>query len=145
MRWTLWPSTKKSTCFCAASCPLIGYPYAIVKYERAERFAGESKYPLKKMLALAFDGITSFSVKPIKMVTALGVTITILSVLALLYCLVAAFIPAIGVPGLVLVGCIFLSCGLIISSLGLIGSYIGKIYGEVKARPRFFVEDLLLK
>ena len=119
--------------------PLIGFKSDIVYYERNERFAGESKYPLKKMLSFAWDGITSFSVKPIKMVLNLGIFIFFISIFILLYCLIVKLLGN-TVPGWTFTTCsIWLVAGLEMLSLGLIGEYIGKIYRETKARPRFII------
>ena len=122
--------------------PAIGFPSTIVYYERAQRMAGESKYPLRKMLAFAFDGITSFSVRPLRIITALGVVVSILSVAALLYALVSKIVGA--QPGwTAIVGSIWLIGGIQLFSLGIIGEYIGKIYSETKARPKYVVEEFL--
>ncbi len=122
--------------------PLIGFQTATVEYERGERFAGESKYPLKKMLAFAFDGITSFSVRPIRLITVLGILILCLSVLCGVYDLIALLfsIPfSFGLLGL----SVWFCCGLQLTALGLVGEYVGKVYSEVKARPRYHLETLL--
>lgn len=114
--------------------PLLGYPAAIVPYERAERFAGETKYPLKKMLSLAIEGITSFSVKPLTFITWLGILIMAISALTMI-------INAIAGGGLSLVACsIWLMGGIQLLCTGVLGEYIGKIYSEVKRRPRYFIE-----
>lgn len=123
--------------------PLIGYKTQIVKYARAERFAGESKYPLKKMLGFALDGITSFSIKPIRMITVMGFLSFMVSVCFLVY----AFVQNIwgytvsGWSSLII--SVWLLGGLILFALGIIGEYIGKIYKEVKQRPRYIVEEIL--
>ena len=114
--------------------PLLGYPAAIVPYERAERFAGETKYPLKKMLSFAIEGITSFSVKPLTFITWLGILIMAISALTMI-------INAIAGGGLSLVACsIWLMGGIQLLCMGVLGEYIGKIYSEVKRRPRYFIE-----
>lgn len=114
--------------------PLLGYPAAIVPYERAERFAGETKYPLKKMLSFAIEGITSFSVKPLTFITWLGILIMAISALTMI-------INAIAGGGLSLVACsIWLMGGIQLLCTGVLGEYIGKIYSEVKRRPRYFIE-----
>ncbi len=119
--------------------PLIGYVY----YDRHERFAGESKYPLKKMISFALDGITSFSVKPLKLISNLGVLISVLSVFGLLYALISYF-AGVAVSGWTAIVCsIWLLGGLQMLCLGVVGGYIGKIYSEVKARPRYRVETYL--
>ena len=123
--------------------PLIGYKSAVVTYERSERFAGESKYPLKKMLSFAFDGITSFSVKPISFILGLGVLMTGISGLALLVRLVL-WLLGWGVSGFgVLCGSLWLLGGIQLMALGMVGEYVGKIYKEVKARPKYIIETFL--
>lgn len=131
---------KEVNLFLRGLVPLIGYRSDYVYYDRHERFAGESKYPLKKMISFAIDGITSFSVKPLKLISNLGIFISILSVLGLLYALISHFIGW-TVPGWTAIICsIFLLGGLQMLCLGVVGEYIGKIYSEVKARPRFRIE-----
>ena len=123
--------------------PLIGFKTSKVFYERHERFAGESKYPLKKMIAFATDGITSFSVKPLKLISNLGIIISFLSVIALIYALVSFIIGA-AVPGwTAIIASIWLLGGIQLFCLGVVGTYIGKIYNEVKARPRYLIETYL--
>ena len=114
--------------------PMIGYRTSTVEYERGERFAGESKYPLKKMLSFAMEGITSLSVKPIRYITGLGFLIFAVSILMLIYSIVrwASVICSVWAIG-----------GLILLSLGVIGEYIGKIYLETKGRPRFLLREVL--
>ena len=125
--------------------PQIGYKWTTVTYERAERFAGESKYPLKKMLAFAADGITSFSVKPIRMVFSLGVVVFLVSLVMLLYALVAKLTGHTSAGWTSLMGSIWLIGGIQLLSLGIVGEYIGKIYKETKHRPRFIIESVLNK
>ena len=123
--------------------PLIGYRSDYVTYDRHERFAGESKYPLKKMISFALDGITSFSVKPLKLISNLGILISALSVFGLLYALISYF-AGWAVSGWTAIVCsIWLLGGLQMLCLGVVGGYIGKIYSEVKARPRYRVEEHL--
>ena len=120
--------------------PQIGYPHDVVYYERKERMAGESKYPLKKMIRFAMEGITSFSVKPLKLISNFGILISILSILGLLYALIS-FLAGIAVPGWTAIVCsVFLLGGIQLFCLGVVGTYIGKIYSEVKSRPRFRIE-----
>ena len=125
--------------------PLIGYKSDIVYYERSERFAGESKYPLKKMLNFAWDGITSFSVKPLRMICTIGFIILFVSIVIMIYSLVRKL------TGNTVDGWTFLSIsiwfigGIQMICLGIIGEYIGKVYTEVKARPRYIIEDNLLE
>lgn len=134
---------EETNLFLRGMMPLIGYETDCVYYERKERVAGESKYPLKKMLALAWNGITSFSVKPISLITALGFIILFLSVCALIYALVSYFCGRV-VPGWTsLILSIWFLGGVQLIAIGLIGQYIGKIYIEVKHRPRYNVEILL--
>ena len=123
--------------------PMVGYPSAVVYYERAERFAGESKYPLKKMLAFAFQGITSLSVEPIRLITGVGITISFVSLLVILWIFYRYFIGA-TVAGWssILVSLWFIG-GLVLLSIGIVGEYVGKIYLETKRRPRFIVSEFL--
>ncbi|HAF26203.1 MAG TPA: glycosyltransferase [Lachnospiraceae bacterium] len=124
--------------------PLIGLETDCVYYERKERVAGESKYPLKKMLALAWNGITSFSVKPISIITSLGILIIILSIFAAIYAFVSFFYGH-TVPGWTsLILSIWFLGGVQLVAIGVIGQYIGKIYMEVKHRPRYHIQDELL-
>ena len=123
--------------------PLVGYKASVVKYDRHERFAGESKYPLKKMLAFAFDGITSFSVKPIRLITVLGAVLSAISVLVLLWALTVWLMGRTVQGWTTIVASIWMIGGIQLLCLGVIGEYIGKIYGEVKRRPRYIIEDFL--
>ena len=129
--------------FLRGMVPLIGYETDCVYYKRAERFAGESKYPLKKMLSFAWDGITSFSIKPITLIGTLGGVITFLSLIAAIYFLIA-YVRGTVVPGW---SSLFVSIwffgGVQLLSIGIIGQYIGKIYVEVKRRPRYNIESVL--
>lgn len=123
--------------------PLIGYQSSIAYYERNERAAGESKYPLKKMLSFAFDGITSFSIKPIRFILNIGCIFSFISVVVLIYCLIQKIIGN-TVEGWTFLACsIWLLSGIQLISLGVIGEYIGKIYNETKRRPRYIVEKIL--
>ncbi len=123
--------------------PEIGYKTDSVYYDRGERFAGESKYPLKKMLSFALEGITSFSVKPLKIISGLGFVISLLSILGLLYALISKF-AGLAVAGWTAIVCsIWLLGGVQLLCLGVLGEYIGKIYSEVKARPRYIIEEEL--
>lgn len=120
--------------------PLIGFKSDIVYYERNERFAGVSKYPLKKMLNFAWDGITSFSVKPIRMVLNIGIIMFVISIIMLIYALTVKILGN-TVSGWTFIICsIWMIAGVQMLSLGIIGEYIGKIYSETKARPRFIIE-----
>ena len=134
---------KEVNLFLRGIVPLIGYRSDYVYYDRHERFAGESKYPLKKMLSFALDGITSFSVKPLKLISNLGILISVLSIFGLLYALISYF-AGVAVSGWTAIVCsIWLLGGLQMLCLGVVGGYIGKIYSEVKARPRYRVEEYL--
>jgi len=123
--------------------PLIGFKSAIVTYERHERFAGESKYPLKKMLSFAIDGITSFSVKPLRMITWLGIFIFLCSMAMLLWLLLQKLFGYTVQGWTTLMGSIWMIGGIQLFCLGMIGEYIGKIYAEVKQRPRFIVDQFI--
>jgi glycosyltransferase involved in cell wall biosynthesis len=120
--------------------PLIGFPSTIVYYDRKERFAGESKYPLKKMLAFAFDGITSFSVTPIRFVTLMGFFLFIFSIMAAVYAIVGKLMGANVTGWTSLILSVWFIGGVQLLALGLIGEYIGKIYKEVKQRPLYVIE-----
>lgn len=134
---------KEVNLFLRGIFPLIGYKSDKVYYERAERFAGESKYPLKKMLNFAWDGITSFSVKPLRLICTLGFAILFISIIIMIYSLVRKL------TGNTIDGWTFLNIsiwfigGLQMISLGIIGEYVGKMYNETKARPRFIVAENL--
>ena len=136
---------KEVNLFLRGIVPLIGYKYSVVEYERHERFAGESKYPLRKMLAFAWDGITSFSIKPIRIITGLGFIIFIISVLALIYSLMVNFLGNTVSGWTSLTLSIWMIGGIQLLSLGIIGEYIGKIYNETKQRPRFIIQEVLDK
>lgn len=123
--------------------PMIGYSTDVVYYERGERFAGESKYPFGKMLSFAIEGITSLSTKPIRMITFLGFFIFLVSIGILIYSLVRHFMGATIVGWTTLMVSVWAIGGLILLSLGVVGEYIGKIYLETKARPRFLIEEFL--
>ena len=123
--------------------PLIGYKSDVVYYERAERFAGESKYPLKKMIAFAGEGITSFSTKPMKMITVLGVLVFLVSIVMLIWSVVGFFLGTTEPGWASLMVSIWAIGGLLLLSVGVVGEYIGKIYLETKQRPRFRVREFL--
>ena len=123
--------------------PEIGYKSGIVEYERAERFAGESKYPLKKMLAFAFDGITSFSIKPIRIIITLGFFMCIFSVLALIWSIVVKITGNSEAGWTSLMASIWLIGGIQVISIGVIGEYIGKVYKETKKRPRYIIRTVI--
>lgn len=124
--------------------PQIGYPSTSVTYSREKRFAGESKYPLKKMLSFAFDGITSFSVKPIKMAFALGILSFLVSLFMLIYCIIQ-YIVGNTVSGWASIGTsIWAIGGLQMLMIGVVGEYVGKIYLETKNRPKFIIESVIM-
>ena len=120
--------------------PLIGYKTEKVYYDRKVRVAGKSKYPLRKMLALAIEGITSFSVKPIRYIVLLGFLSVFLSIAAFVYALVSYFLKTVEPGWTSLIVSIWFLGGVQLISIGLIGEYIGKIYMEVKRRPRYNIE-----
>lgn len=122
---------------------LIGYRTDCVYYERKERVAGESKYPLKKMLALAFNGISSFSVKPISLILGMGMLIIFVSILAAVYALISYFTGHVVAGWTSLILSIWFLGGLQLLAIGMVGQYIGKIYIEVKHRPRYNIEKVL--
>ena len=134
---------KEVNLFLRGIVPMIGYKTDCVYYERKERFAGESKYPLKKMIAFAMEGITSLSVKPIGMITALGVGIFTISIIMLIYFLVRHFMGQTVEGWTSLAVSVWAIGGLQLLAIGIIGEYIGKIYLETKARPKFIIEKYL--
>lgn len=136
---------KEVNLFLRGIVPMIGYETDVVYYERHERFAGESKYPLKKMLSFAVDGITSCSVKPIRMITSLGTLVFTVSIVMLIYFLIVWLLGHTVHGWTTIVISLWGIGGLILLSLGIIGEYVGKIYMEVKERPRFIIEKLLYK
>ncbi|MEE0914648.1 MAG: glycosyltransferase family 2 protein [Ruminococcus sp.] len=134
---------KETNIFLRGMVPLIGYKSDIVTYERSERLLGESKYPLKKMLALAWEGITSMSIQPIRLITGLGAIVFAISIIMVIYSLISFFIGT-AVSGWASILCsIWALGGLQLLAIGVIGEYIGKIYLESKHRPRFIVEEFL--
>ncbi|MDK2802836.1 MAG: glycosyltransferase family 2 protein [Oscillospiraceae bacterium] len=134
---------EESNLFLRGIIPLIGYKSSIVKYIRNERFAGTSKYPLKKMISFALDGITSFSIKPIRLIFSLGVIIFILSTIICIYSIIAKFIGQTVDGWTTIVASIWMIGGIQLLCIGALGEYIGKIYNEVKKRPRFILEKFL--
>ena len=133
---------EESNLFLRGIVPQIGFKSAIVTYERQQRFAGESKYPLKKMLYFAFDGITSFSIKPIRLVTLSGAVIFSISMLAMVVLLLQKLMGYTVQGWTTLMGSIWALGGIQLLSLGIIGEYIGKIYQETKRRPRFIIDHI---
>lgn len=136
---------EEANLFLRGVVPLIGYKSAIVTYARGERFAGESKYPLKKMILFALDGITAFSIRPIRLVLLLGAVIFCASLLALLVLLVLKLTGHTVQGWTTLMGSVWLLGGIQLLSLGVIGEYIGRVYQETKRRPRFFIENVALR
>lgn len=134
---------KEVNLFLRGIIPMIGYKTDIVEYERHERFAGESKYPFKKMMAFAIDGITSLSIKPIRFITGLGFTIFAISIIMLFYFLNTYFRGKAIEGWTTIVISMWSIGGLQLLAIGIIGEYIGKIYMETKSRPRFIIEEFL--
>ncbi|MBQ2371379.1 MAG: glycosyltransferase family 2 protein [Muribaculaceae bacterium] len=133
----------ESNLFLRGIIPQIGLPTAIVKYDRHERVAGESKYPLKKMLAFSVDGITSFSARPMRMIFFVGLTLLLIDIIVALYVLIAYFgdTAMAGWPSIML--SVWFLGSLILMAIGIVGEYIGKIFVEVKARPRFNIKSTI--
>ena len=134
---------KEVNLFLRGIVPMIGYRTGTVEYERGERFAGESKYPLKKMLSFAMEGITSLSVKPIRMITGLGFLVFLVSIAMLIYSIVRWAMGETILGWASLICSVWAIGGLILLSLGVIGEYIGKVYLETKERPRFLIREVL--
>lgn len=136
---------RERNLFLRGIVPLLGYRTDCVYYNRAERFAGESKYPLSKMIGLAFDGITSFSVKPIHYVLYIGLFFIIVTFIMVLY-IGWSYSSGIAVAGwTTLILSIWFCSGCLMIGIGIMGEYIGKIYLEVKNKPRFNIEEVLFK
>ena len=132
---------KEVNIFLRGMVPLVGFPSATVSYERHERLAGESHYPLRKMLALAFDGITSLSNKPIRLITGAGIVVSLISFIGVIWAIVQAVLGS-AVAGWASTICIVCFVGGVqLICLGVIGEYIGKIYMETKARPRYIISE----
>ena len=120
----------------------MGYPSAVVYYDREKRFAGESKYPFSKMLSFAVDGITSFSVRPLRYIVLLGLLFILISIVAIIYGFLS-YLEGDTMPGWTsLLVSIWFIGGMVTTAIGIIGEYVGKIYKEVKRRPRYFVEKV---
>ncbi len=132
---------KEVNLFLRGMIPLVGFTYTTVLYERQERMAGESHYPLRKMLALAFDGITSLSIKPIRMITGMGMCISFLSFCAVIWSIAQYFMGETIAGWTSMTSILCFVGGLQLACLGVLGEYIGKIYLEVKARPRYIISD----
>ncbi len=123
--------------------PLIGYPSTIVEYERKERLAGKSKYPLKKMMSFAIEGITSLSIKPMKFVTGMGIFVFLVSIAMMIYAFVSYFTGRVVAGWTSILISVWAIGGMVLLGLGIVGSYIGKIYLETKKRPRYIVEKYI--
>lgn len=123
--------------------PLIGYPSTIVEYERKERLAGKSKYPFKKMMSFAIEGITSLSIKPMKFVTGMGIFVFLASIAMMIYAFVSYFTGKVVAGWTSILISVWAIGGMVLLGLGVVGSYIGKIYLETKKRPRYIVEKYI--
>ena len=123
--------------------PLIGYPSTIVEYERKERLAGKSKYPFKKMMSFAIEGITSLSIKPMKFVTGMGIFVFLVSIAMMIYAFVSYFTGRVVAGWTSILISVWTIGGMVLLGLGVVGSYIGKIYLETKKRPRYIVEKYI--
>lgn len=134
---------KEVNLFLRGMVPMIGYKTDIIEYERNERFAGESKYPLKKMISFAMNGITSLSIKPIRLISFLGFLLSGISIFMLIYFILLHFYGNTVSGWSTIVVSIWLIGGLQLLSIGIIGEYIGKIYLETKERPRFIIDDII--
>ncbi len=135
---------KEVNLFLRGIVPLIGFRSDYVYYERSERFAGESKYPLKKMIRFAVDGITSFSVKPLKIISNIGIIICLLSVILFIYTIISV-VSGSSVAGWASIICsIWFLGGVQMLAIGIVGTYVGKIYSESKHRPRFTIEKTII-
>ena len=130
--------------FLRGMVPMIGYKSGVVFYERHERLAGESKYTLKKMLDLAWNGITSFSTRPIEMILGAGVLTVGLSLFAMLIMLILSIAGVLKGSAGWIISCVFLCGGTNLAAIGIIGEYIGKAYLETKHRPKYFIEEELI-
>lgn len=141
---------KEVNLFLRGMIPQIGFKSDIVTYERAERFAGESKYPLKKMIAFALDGITSFSVKPLSLIISVGIALCLLSIIGFIWggitlCSTIATTALMRGYVIICASAVALIGGIVTVCMGVVGEYVGKIYKEVKARPRYTVADFINK
>ena len=136
-------SFKEVNLFLRGIVPMIGYKSDSVYYERKERFAGESKYPLKKMLSFAWEGITSLSARPIKAISLLGAAVFVISAVMLVYSLIRHFMGATEIGWTSLIISIWALGGLQLLAIGIIGEYLSKIYLETKERPKYIVEEYL--
>ena len=135
---------KERNLFIRGLVPLVGYKTDVIYYDRAERFAGESKYPLSKMLNFAIDGITSFSVKPIRLIFMLGVMFIIIAFCVLIWTLWSYYSDNVVRGWSSLMLSVWFCSGCVLTALGVVGEYIGKIYVESKERPRYNIEQILM-
>ncbi len=135
---------KEVNLFLRGILPLLGCKYSVVEYERRERFAGRSKFPLNKMISFAWDGITSFSIKPIRIVSALGFLLFLLSLIALIYTIISKISGNTVTGWTSLIISVWIIGSIQLLSIGIVGEYIGKIYKETKQRPRYFISQVLL-
>lgn len=134
---------RETNLFLRGIVPMVGFKSAVVTYKRNERFAGESKYPLKKMISFAMEGVTSLSDKPIRMVTGTGVFVFLISIAMLIYILIRYFTGHTVIGWASVTVSVWAIGGLMLLSIGVIGEYVGKIYMETKQRPRFIIEEVL--
>ena len=134
---------KETNLFLRALIPQIGYPSTTVEYERNERFAGESKYPLRKMLSFAFDGVTSFSIKPIRMVANCGILFCFVALVIAIWAIVEKLLGNTVSGWASIMVSIWFVGGSLLLGMGIVGEYIGKIYSEVKNRPRYIIKETL--
>lgn len=132
---------KEVNLYLRGMIPLVGFQSTSVYYERHERMAGESHYPLAKMLGLAFDGITSLSIKPIRLITGLGIFVSVLSFIGVIYALVSHFLGNTVTGWSSLLCAVCFMGGVQLICMGVLGEYIGKIYLETKARPRYIISE----
>lgn len=132
---------KEVNLFLRGMVPLVGFKSTSVYYERHERIAGESHYPLRKMLTLAFNGITSLSVKPLRMITGFGVAVSMLSFIGVIWAVVSQLLGSTTVGWASTIAIVCFMGGIQLICLGIIGEYIGKIYMEVKGRPRYIISE----
>lgn len=131
--------------FLRGMVPLLGFKSTYVYYERHERFAGTSKYPLKKMINFAVDGITSFSVVPLRIISGIGMAVSLFSVVVLIYALVAKLTGNTSAGWATIIGSIWLIGGVQLMCIGILGEYVGKVYKEVKARPHYLIDEAIIK
>ena len=137
---------KEVNLFLRGIIPLLGFKTSVVEYERHKRYAGKSKYSLKKMVSFAFDGLFSFSVMPIRFITSIGFTLSMVSLLYLLYCVISYFVKGVPIQGWTTIVVLITIFGSFqIFCIGIIGEYIGKIYMETKERPRYIIEKEMIK